>query len=102
MQRPDLERGLGELVREEPEAGDERAPAPVCGVDGEDVDAEGVAGARAGDVDGAVDLVELGEGEGGEGGGGGGGGDLAVGGVEAVEGDDFAGLDAKDGRDAGG
>ena len=48
-----------------------------------------------------MDGVEGGDGDGGEEGCGGGGRDLAVGGVEAVEGDDFAGLDAKDGRDAG-
>lgn len=47
------------------------------------------------------DLVEVGEVEGGEEGGRRGGCDLAVGGVEAVEGDGFAGLDVEDGWDAG-
>ena len=51
---------------------------------------------------GAVDLVETGKVEGTKSGGGAGRSDLAVGRVEAVEGDDFAGLNAKDGRDAGG
>lgn len=47
------------------------------------------------------DLVEVGEVEGGEERGGGGRCDLAVGGVEAVEGYGFAGLDVEDGWDAG-
>lgn len=45
-------------------------------------------------MDRPADLVEVGEVEGWEEGGGGLGCDLAVGGVEAVEGDGFAGLDA--------
>lgn len=99
-ERPDLEIGLGKLVGEEAEARDASRPAPVRGLDTEDVDLESVAGLGGGDVHGAVDLVELGEEEGGDAAHGGLGGDLAVGSVETIKGDGVTRRDAQNGGDA--
>lgn len=87
---PHLQLRLGELVREEAKARDQARPAPFCRLDRENVDLERVAGGGGGDVDGAVDLVELAEYDGGECGVCGGGCDLAVARVEAVERDGIA------------
>ena len=93
IERPDLECGLGELVCEQPETGNERRPAPVGCLDGEDVDAESIAGLGVRDVHRPVYLVELCKYESREGGGCRGGENLAIGGVQTGEGDDTAGGD---------
>lgn len=98
--RPQLQRGRGELVREQAEAGDERGPAPVCCAHVQHVDAERVAGARVRDVHGAVHLVQACKVEGRERREVRCGRELAVGRVEAVEGDGVPGRDVQDRRDA--
>ena len=50
--------GSGNVVGEQPEAGDARGPAPVGGLELEEVDLERVAGLGADDRDRAVDLVD--------------------------------------------
>ena len=90
-----VERG-GEVVGKQPEAGDVGGPAPVRRLELEDVDLERVARLGAGDLDRAVDLVDLVEDERLEVGGDRIGGQLSVRRVEAVEPDDVARRDRRD------
>jgi hypothetical protein len=57
----DVEPRLGEFVGEEPEAGDDRRPAPGLGRELDDVYLQDVAGLGVLDVDAAGDRVDLGE-----------------------------------------
>ena len=82
---PQLQRRLLKLIRKQSKSRDKPRPPPVRRFDAEDVDLEGVAWGGAGNVHGAVDLVELREYERGDRRGGGGRRDLAVAGVETVE-----------------
>ena len=93
---------IGELIGEEPEAGEDGGPAVVGGLQVEDVDAEDVARFGARDVDGADDGVGGGEVEGCEGGGGVGGGDVVGAGVGEVEGYGGAGGDGEGGGQGAG
>jgi hypothetical protein len=58
VDRRDPQPRVGELVRQQPEAGDDRRPAPVARAQLEDLDRERVAGARATDEDRAGDRVD--------------------------------------------
>src|SRR5882672_2383020 len=57
----DPERGIGKVVRHEAEAGNAGGPAPVGGLELEQIDLEGVAWLGADDGDRAVDLVDAAE-----------------------------------------
>ena len=97
---PHFQSGFRELVREEAEPWDQRGPSPIPSLKPAHVDAEGVAWLGAGDVYGAVHLVQLREVERGESGGVGRGSDLAVGGVKTVESDCVSGGNVYRRRDA--
>ena len=93
-----VERG-GEVVGQQPEAGDAGGPAPVAGRQLEDVDLERVARLGAGDLDRAVDLVDPVEVERLEVGRRRVGRQLSVRRIEAVEPDDVARRHRRDRRD---
>ena len=90
LEARDLVERVGEVVGEEAEAGDRGGPAPVGGLELEQLDLEGVARLGAVDRDGPGDLVDAVEVERGEVRARGLGVQLAEGGVEAVELDDLA------------
>jgi len=58
VDRRDPQPRVGELVGQQPEAGDDGRPAPVARAQLEDLDREDVAGARACDEDGSRDRVD--------------------------------------------
>jgi hypothetical protein len=100
IESPYLERWIGILVGEEPEAGDDGGPTPLRWGQVEDVDAQDVTGPRVLNVHRPVDLVELVERERGECPDGRGRINLAVGRIEAVERDLGAGSDGQDRLDS--
>ena len=90
---PVEERGLGEAVFEEAEAGDGGGPSPAGVAGEENADLEDVAGFRAVDVDGAGEGVDAGTVDAEVIGGGHAGDDLAAGSIGALELDFVAGVD---------